>query len=145
MKPVSCPDFSHFFNVGSKIASIFSPWRSTQENMRSVAKKLTVQCFELKILMKKVKYHEKTLRLMRPKKKLFLFYCLFQNHYTDNKMRMNLLLLTIQSSVNANLMMENHALKFEHTKAVIDFIMNYAECNAIILPGRTPGHWKTDI
>ena len=38
-----------------------------------------------------------------------------------------------------------NALKFEDTRAVIDFIVNYAEANAIILPGRTPGHWKTDV
>ena len=31
------------------------------------------------------------------------------------------------------------------TRAVVDFIVNYAEANAIILPGRTPGHWKTDV
>lgn len=38
-----------------------------------------------------------------------------------------------------------HALKYEDTRAVIDFIVNYAEVHAIILPGRTPGHWKTDV
>ena len=38
-----------------------------------------------------------------------------------------------------------HALKFDDTRAVVDFIVNYAETNAIILPGRTPGHWKTDV
>ena len=38
-----------------------------------------------------------------------------------------------------------HALKYEDTRAVIDFIVNYAEVHVIILPGRTPGHWKTDV
>ena len=38
-----------------------------------------------------------------------------------------------------------NALKFDDTRAVVDFIVNYAEANAIILPGRTPGHWKTDV
>ena len=38
-----------------------------------------------------------------------------------------------------------NALKFDDTRAVVDFIVNYAEANAIILPGRTPGPWKTDV
>ena len=38
-----------------------------------------------------------------------------------------------------------NALKYDDTRAVVDFIVNYAEANAIILPGRTPGHWKTDV
>lgn len=38
-----------------------------------------------------------------------------------------------------------NALKFEDTRAVVDFIVNYAEVNAIILPGRTPRHWKSDL
>ena len=38
-----------------------------------------------------------------------------------------------------------NALKLDDTRAVVDFIVNYAEANAIILPGRTPGHWKSDV
>ena len=33
-----------------------------------------------------------------------------------------------------------NALKFDDTRAVVDFIVNCAEVNAILLPGRTPGH-----
>ena len=35
--------------------------------------------------------------------------------------------------------------EFDDTRAVVDFIVNYAEANAILLPGRTPGHWKCDV
>ena len=38
-----------------------------------------------------------------------------------------------------------HALKLEDTRAVVDFIFNFAEANCIILPGRAPRHWKTDV
>ena len=38
-----------------------------------------------------------------------------------------------------------NALKFHDTRAVVDFIVNYAEANAILLPGRTPHHWKYDV
>ena len=31
------------------------------------------------------------------------------------------------------------------TRAVVDFILNFAEANCIILPGRAPRHWKTDV
>ena len=27
----------------------------------------------------------------------------------------------------------------------MDFIVNFAEVNCIILPGHAPGHWKTDV
>ena len=38
-----------------------------------------------------------------------------------------------------------NALKFDVTHAVVNFVVNYAEANAILLPGRTPGHWKSDV
>ena len=38
-----------------------------------------------------------------------------------------------------------NALKFDYTRAVVNFVVNYAEANAILLPGRTPGHWKSDV
>ncbi|XP_035825079.1 uncharacterized protein LOC118477524 [Aplysia californica] len=38
-----------------------------------------------------------------------------------------------------------HALSFEDTKAVVDFIVNFAEFHAIVLPGRQPGHWNTNV
>ncbi|GFN93895.1 hypothetical protein PoB_002040100 [Plakobranchus ocellatus] len=37
-----------------------------------------------------------------------------------------------------------NTLKFEDTRKVVDFIVNYAEINAIELPGRTPRHWITN-
>ena len=38
-----------------------------------------------------------------------------------------------------------HALKLEDTRAAVDFILNFAEANCIIVPGRGPRHWKTDV
>ncbi|XP_035246446.1 uncharacterized protein LOC118212563 [Anguilla anguilla] len=38
-----------------------------------------------------------------------------------------------------------NALKLQDTRAIVDFILNYAEANAIILPGCTPRHWKADV
>ena len=38
-----------------------------------------------------------------------------------------------------------NALKFDDTRAVVDFIVNYAEAYAVILPGRTAGHRNTDV
>ena len=38
-----------------------------------------------------------------------------------------------------------NALKFDDTHAVVNCVVNYAEANAILLPGRTPGHWKSDV
>ncbi|RUS90967.1 hypothetical protein EGW08_001271 [Elysia chlorotica] len=38
-----------------------------------------------------------------------------------------------------------HALSYEDTRRVVDFILNYAEIQAIHLPGRTAKHWITDI
>ena len=38
-----------------------------------------------------------------------------------------------------------NALKLDDTRSVIDFAVNYAEGNVILLPGRTPGHWKADV
>ena len=38
-----------------------------------------------------------------------------------------------------------NALKLDDTRAVIDFVVNYAETNVILLPCRTPGHWKADV
>ena len=38
----------------------------------------------------------------------------------------------------------HNALRFEDIKKVIYFISNFAEANAIILPGRQPYGWKTD-
>lgn len=37
------------------------------------------------------------------------------------------------------------SLKYEDTRRVLDFILNYAEINGIQLPGRTPRHWNTDV
>lgn len=37
-----------------------------------------------------------------------------------------------------------HALSFEDITAVVGFISNFAEANAIILPGRQPYGWNTD-
>lgn len=39
----------------------------------------------------------------------------------------------------------SHALGFERTALVHDFILNYASVHAIHLPGRTPQHWKCDV
>ena len=36
------------------------------------------------------------------------------------------------------------ALKYEDTRRVVDFILNYSEVHGIMLPGRTPKHWVTD-
>ena len=38
-----------------------------------------------------------------------------------------------------------NAMKFDDTRAVVNFVVNYAKANAILLPGRTPGHWKSDV
>ena len=38
-----------------------------------------------------------------------------------------------------------NALKLEETRAAVDFILNYAEANCNILPGRAPRHWRTDL
>ena len=38
----------------------------------------------------------------------------------------------------------SHALSFEDVQYVFNFIQNFAEANAIILPGRTPYAWKSD-
>ena len=38
-----------------------------------------------------------------------------------------------------------NTLSFETTKYVVDFIINYAECHAIMLPGRTPDFWNHDV
>ena len=38
----------------------------------------------------------------------------------------------------------SHALSFEDVKFAFNFIQNFAEANAIILPGRTPYAWKSD-
>ena len=39
----------------------------------------------------------------------------------------------------------HHALSFEATKSVVMFLIEYAEENAIILPGRIPGYSRSDI
>lgn len=36
------------------------------------------------------------------------------------------------------------SLKYEDTRRVVDFVVNYANINAIELPGRTPKHWITN-
>ena len=36
-----------------------------------------------------------------------------------------------------------HAISFEDVKFPFNFIQNFAEANAIILPGRTPYAWKS--
>lgn len=36
------------------------------------------------------------------------------------------------------------SLRYEDTRRVVDFIVNYANINAIELPGRTPKHWVTN-
>ena len=38
-----------------------------------------------------------------------------------------------------------NALKFYDTRGVVNFVVNYAEANAILLPGCTLGHWKSDV
>ena len=38
----------------------------------------------------------------------------------------------------------SHALAFEDVKFAFNFIQNFAEANAIILPGRPPYAWKSD-
>ena len=38
----------------------------------------------------------------------------------------------------------SHALSFEDVKFAFNFIQNFAEANAIILPARTPYAWKSD-
>ena len=38
-----------------------------------------------------------------------------------------------------------NALKLDDTRDVVDFVVNYAEANAILIPGRTPGHWTCDM
>ncbi len=38
-----------------------------------------------------------------------------------------------------------HAFKADDVQKVVEFITNYAEDNAILLPGRIPGYKKTDI
>lgn len=38
----------------------------------------------------------------------------------------------------------SHALSFEDVQITFHFISNFAEANAIILPGRTPFAWKSD-
>ena len=37
-----------------------------------------------------------------------------------------------------------NALSFQDTKRVVDFLVNYAEVHAIMLPGRHPCHWKAN-
>ncbi|XP_035825279.1 uncharacterized protein LOC118477573 [Aplysia californica] len=39
----------------------------------------------------------------------------------------------------------HNTLKYEDTRRVVDFIINYAEIHAIELPGRTPRHWITNV
>ncbi|KAK3748039.1 hypothetical protein RRG08_029895 [Elysia crispata] len=38
-----------------------------------------------------------------------------------------------------------NALEYKDTKAVVDFILNFATLHAIQLPGRTPKHWVSDV
>ena len=38
----------------------------------------------------------------------------------------------------------HNALMYQDTRKVVDYIVNYAEANAIELPGRTPRHWITN-
>lgn len=38
-----------------------------------------------------------------------------------------------------------HALKLDEVKNFVTFLSNYAERNAILLPGRIPGYKKDDI
>lgn len=52
----------------------------------------------------------------------------------------------VQARVHKNSKRKPHnALSLVETRAVVDFILNFAEANAIVLPGRAPGHWKTDV
>ena len=38
-----------------------------------------------------------------------------------------------------------HALKLDEVKHVVTFLSNYAEKNAILLPGRIPGYKRDDL
>ncbi|GFR74827.1 hypothetical protein ElyMa_000439300 [Elysia marginata] len=38
----------------------------------------------------------------------------------------------------------HYTLKYDDKRRVVDYILNYAEANAIELPGRTPRHWITN-
>ena len=38
-----------------------------------------------------------------------------------------------------------NTLSFEDARRIVAFIINYADVNAITLPGRTPSHWKSDL
>ena len=39
----------------------------------------------------------------------------------------------------------HNAMSFEETKYVVRFLQNYAEANAILLPGRIPGYKRDDL
>ncbi|XP_035826079.1 uncharacterized protein LOC106011983 [Aplysia californica] len=39
----------------------------------------------------------------------------------------------------------SNSLSFKDTRNVVDFIVNYAEDHAIMLPGRTPHNWVSDV
>jgi len=38
-----------------------------------------------------------------------------------------------------------NTLSFECVKRIVDFIVNYAECHAMLLPGRIPGYKRSDL
>ena len=41
--------------------------------------------------------------------------------------------------------LHKHALKLDEVKLLVTFLHNYAEKNAILLPGRIPGYKRDDL
>jgi len=42
-------------------------------------------------------------------------------------------------------MVNKHVLSYDDFQHIVDFILNYAEDNAVILPGRVPAFKRSDI
>ena len=59
-------------------------------------------------------------------------------HYTCKSVGIEARVHKLSKKLPAN------ALSFQDTKRVVDFIVNYAEVHAIMLPGRHPGPWKAN-
>ena len=41
--------------------------------------------------------------------------------------------------------LQKHSLKLDEVKTLVTFLSNYAEKNAILLPGRIPGYKRDDL
>ncbi|ELU10752.1 hypothetical protein CAPTEDRAFT_187019 [Capitella teleta] len=60
-----------------------------------------------------------------------------RKHYAENG------LIPIESAAGGS--RSKNAVSFEDTQKLVQFIRNYAEDHALVLPGRVPGVWRNDV